>query len=171
MTWVTLALTAGVPMELVRRVTGHATADIVLKHYFRPGREEFRQALEAAMPGLALERHDTATGQGAGGSGRHDGGDVGGGPRPTAGATRADRVAWGRTCLCGPYSAALHMPRLLACRLGFHELATRLPRLAPATVRGPLRFWVRFATPEGPGLLGVGTQLMGHQAVPGILPP
>lgn len=49
-TWITMALTAGVPMELVRRVTGHSTVDVVLKHYFRPGREAFRTALESAMP-------------------------------------------------------------------------------------------------------------------------
>jgi hypothetical protein len=45
-----MALTAGVPMELVRRVTGHSTVEIVLKHYFRPKREEFRHALEASLP-------------------------------------------------------------------------------------------------------------------------
>ncbi len=49
-TFVTLALSAGVPMELVRRVTGHATVDVVLKHYFRPGREQFKAALLGAMP-------------------------------------------------------------------------------------------------------------------------
>jgi hypothetical protein len=49
-------------MELVRRVTGHSTVDVVLKHYFRPGREVFRTALETAMPkmitGGAGERPD-----------------------------------------------------------------------------------------------------------------
>jgi integrase len=49
-TWITMALSAGVPMELVRRVTGHSTVDVVLKHYFRPGREAFRAALEASLP-------------------------------------------------------------------------------------------------------------------------
>ncbi len=49
-TWITLALSAGVPMELVRRVTGHATVDVVLKHYFRPDREAFRAALAGALP-------------------------------------------------------------------------------------------------------------------------
>lgn len=49
-TWVTLALSAGVPLELVRRVTGHATVEIVLKHYFRPGKEQFKAALADAMP-------------------------------------------------------------------------------------------------------------------------
>jgi len=51
-TWVTLALTAGVPLELVQKVTGHKTMDIVLKHYFQPGQEAFRQALQSAMPKL-----------------------------------------------------------------------------------------------------------------------
>ena len=51
-TWVTLALTAGVPLELVQRVTGHKTVDVVLKHYFQPGREDFRNALQSAMPDL-----------------------------------------------------------------------------------------------------------------------
>jgi integrase len=49
-TWVTIALTAGVPMELVRRITGHKTVEIVLKHYFRPDREHFRAALAGALP-------------------------------------------------------------------------------------------------------------------------
>jgi hypothetical protein len=51
---VTLALTAGVPLELVQKVTGHKTTDIVLKHYFQPGREAFRSALNAAMPKLLM---------------------------------------------------------------------------------------------------------------------
>ena len=51
-TWVTLALTAGVPLELVQKVTGHKTTDIVLKHYFQPGQEAFRLALQSAMPKL-----------------------------------------------------------------------------------------------------------------------
>jgi integrase len=51
-TWVTLALTAGIPLELVQKVTGHKTAEIVLKHYFQPGREDFRQSLQSALPKL-----------------------------------------------------------------------------------------------------------------------
>jgi hypothetical protein len=51
-TWVTLAQTAGVPLELVQKVTGHKTTAIVLKHYFQPGQEAFRQALQSAMPKL-----------------------------------------------------------------------------------------------------------------------
>jgi integrase len=58
-TWITMALTAGVPMELVRRVTGHSTVNIVLKHYFRPGREDFREALESALPQTLTGRTQT----------------------------------------------------------------------------------------------------------------
>lgn len=55
--WVTFvprALTAGMPEELVRRVTGHTAVDVVRKHYFHPGREEFRREFEKAMPGLLM---------------------------------------------------------------------------------------------------------------------
>ena len=40
------------PLELVQKVTGHKTTDIVLKHYFHPGRKDFRRALQSAMPKL-----------------------------------------------------------------------------------------------------------------------
>jgi integrase len=60
-TWVTLALAAGVPVELVRRVTGHATVETVLKHYFRPDREQFRAALAGAMPGILTGVTDMQT--------------------------------------------------------------------------------------------------------------
>ncbi|MFT5499185.1 MAG: hypothetical protein ACI9TH_004600 [Kiritimatiellia bacterium] len=43
------------PMELVRRITGHTTVEVVLKHYFRPGRAEFKKAFEAAMPKILTE--------------------------------------------------------------------------------------------------------------------
>ena len=54
-TWVTLALTAGVPVDLVRKVTGHTTVETVLTHYFQPNREDFRRTIEKAMPRLFLE--------------------------------------------------------------------------------------------------------------------
>ncbi len=49
-TWVTLALTAGMPLEMVQRVTGHKTTDVVLKHYFKPGRDSFRAVLGGWLP-------------------------------------------------------------------------------------------------------------------------
>ncbi len=61
-TWVTLALTAGVPLELVQKVTGHKTTDVVLKHYFQPGREEFRRLIQTNMPAL-LTSGQNAPGQ------------------------------------------------------------------------------------------------------------
>ena len=53
-TWVTLALSAGVPLEIVQKVTGHRTASIVMKHYFQPGREDFRRTLAGKMPSLLV---------------------------------------------------------------------------------------------------------------------
>jgi hypothetical protein len=50
-----LALAAGVPLELVQRVTGHRTVEVVMKHYFRPGREDFRQAILKAMPKMLAD--------------------------------------------------------------------------------------------------------------------
>lgn len=60
-TWITLALSAGVPMELVRKVTGHRCAEIVLKYYFKPDRAEFSRVLNGAMPALLLEETNRQT--------------------------------------------------------------------------------------------------------------
>lgn len=49
-TWVTLALSSGVPMEVVKLVTGHKTVEVVLKHYFKPGREQLRALLSDKLP-------------------------------------------------------------------------------------------------------------------------
>jgi integrase len=49
-TWVTLALLKGVPIEVVRSVTGHAITETVIENYFNPKQEEVRQVLQAAMP-------------------------------------------------------------------------------------------------------------------------
>jgi hypothetical protein len=61
-TWVTVALTAGVPLEIVQKVTGHRTTAIVLKHYFQPGREEFRRTLAGRLPALLGDRTAPASG-------------------------------------------------------------------------------------------------------------
>lgn len=49
-TFCTLALANGVPMDILRKITGHRTADIVLKHYDRRGRDAMRKAIGDAMP-------------------------------------------------------------------------------------------------------------------------
>jgi hypothetical protein len=60
-TWITLALAAGIPIELVQRVTGHRTVEVVMKHYFRPGREDFRTAILKAMPRMLGESAQKST--------------------------------------------------------------------------------------------------------------
>jgi len=44
-----------VPLELVQRVTGHRTVEVVMKHNFRPGREDFRAAILKAMPKMLAD--------------------------------------------------------------------------------------------------------------------
>ena len=51
-TFVTLALSAGVPVELVQIVTGHRTVEVVLQHYFRPNDEQVRTALAEKLPAV-----------------------------------------------------------------------------------------------------------------------
>ena len=51
-TWITLALMQGMPLELVQTVTGHATAKIVMQHYFKPQREQLKTAMQNCLPGL-----------------------------------------------------------------------------------------------------------------------
>lgn len=51
-TWITLALMQGLPLELVQTVTGHATAEIVMQHYFKPHREQLKTAMQKCMPAL-----------------------------------------------------------------------------------------------------------------------
>jgi integrase len=45
-TFATRALAAGMTEEMVRRVTGHQSVDLVRDHYFRPDREDFRKEFE-----------------------------------------------------------------------------------------------------------------------------
>ena len=51
-TWVTLALTAGVPLEIVQKIIGDKTVDVVLTNYFQPHKETYRDTLMTAMPTL-----------------------------------------------------------------------------------------------------------------------
>ncbi len=51
-TFITQALNAGMPEELVRRVTGHSAVDIVRKHYFRPNQETFRKEFARVAEGF-----------------------------------------------------------------------------------------------------------------------
>lgn len=51
-TWVTLALIAGVKMSTIRKITGHRTANIVEKHYYQPGRDAITLELSTKLPSL-----------------------------------------------------------------------------------------------------------------------
>lgn len=60
-TWITLALMQGMPLELVQTVTGHATAKIVTQHYFKPQREQLKEAMQKSLPGMLTSKADPFT--------------------------------------------------------------------------------------------------------------
>lgn len=49
-TWITEALSRGVPIETVKLVSGHKTVEVVTTHYFHPDRDQVRNALQNALP-------------------------------------------------------------------------------------------------------------------------
>ena len=51
-TWATLALSAGIPVETVKLVTGHGTANTVLRFYYNPQREHLRAVLGEKLPAV-----------------------------------------------------------------------------------------------------------------------
>ena len=59
-TWVTLALSAGVPVELCRLVTGHQTVNVVMKHYFKPQAEHLKAVLGDKLPEVLTGRNAAA---------------------------------------------------------------------------------------------------------------
>jgi len=67
-TWVTLALAAGVPVELCKLVTGHQTVDVVLRHYFQPQAAHLRAVLGDKLPGVLTGNGETPRQIGAGGT-------------------------------------------------------------------------------------------------------
>lgn len=51
-TFATMALSAGVPVETVKLITGHATVATILRSYYNPQREHLRKALGDKMPSV-----------------------------------------------------------------------------------------------------------------------
>jgi hypothetical protein len=49
-TFVTLALTAGVPIETVKKITGHTMVETITKYYNNPQREHLREVLGDKLP-------------------------------------------------------------------------------------------------------------------------
>ena len=59
-TFTTQALAAGVPVEVVKLITGHTLTETVLKHYFNPNEQTVFAKLQRAMPQL-LTQHTGKT--------------------------------------------------------------------------------------------------------------
>jgi integrase len=59
-TWATLALSAGIPVETVKLITGHGTANTVLKYYYNPQREHLREVLGDKLPEVLTGRKAAA---------------------------------------------------------------------------------------------------------------
>lgn len=49
-TFTTQALAAGVPVEMVKLITGHTLTETVLRHYFNPDEEMVLEKMQRAMP-------------------------------------------------------------------------------------------------------------------------
>ena len=54
-TWVTLALMNGIPIEVVKHITGNQVTEVVLEHYFNPNLQAMRDLVKERMPGLFTE--------------------------------------------------------------------------------------------------------------------
>lgn len=49
-TFVSLALDAGVPVEMLRKIVGNVAVQTMLKHYYHPDKDAIREALENRLP-------------------------------------------------------------------------------------------------------------------------
>ncbi len=90
-TFCTLALENNVPMEILQKITGHKTGEIVLKHYDRRGREAMRKVIGDAMPQAIAGAAPAATLPPAGEVLEGEAVEIA--DAPAAGATRAQRIA------------------------------------------------------------------------------
>lgn len=59
-TFVSLALNAGVPIAMLRKIVGNTVVEIVLEIYYQPSRDAIKDALESRLPGFITGRvkHD-----------------------------------------------------------------------------------------------------------------
>lgn len=60
-TFTTQALAAGVPVEVVKLITGHSITETVLKHYFNPDEKTVFQSVEKAMPRMLIQGAELPT--------------------------------------------------------------------------------------------------------------
>ncbi|MDO9542081.1 MAG: tyrosine-type recombinase/integrase [Kiritimatiellia bacterium] len=62
-TWITAALSRGVPIETVKLISGHRTTEVVTEHYFHPDLAQVRKSLESAIPKLLTNGHPGEAGK------------------------------------------------------------------------------------------------------------
>ena len=53
--FITMALNAGVPIELLKKIVGNSTVEIVLKHYYHPDSEKLAEVMNEKMPRVLTE--------------------------------------------------------------------------------------------------------------------
>jgi hypothetical protein len=56
--FVTLALNAGIAMEIAGKVVGNTVVGLVREHYFRPGKESLKAEFNAKLPAFLSSRAD-----------------------------------------------------------------------------------------------------------------
>ena len=86
-----MALENNVPMEILQKITGHKTGEIVLKHYDRRGREAMRKVIGDAMPQAIAGAAPAAALPPAGEELEGEAGKIA--DAPAAGEARAQRIA------------------------------------------------------------------------------
>lgn len=61
-TFVSLALNAGVPVAMLRKIVGNTVVEVVLENYYQPSRDAIREALDTKLPAFFTGRvqHDVA---------------------------------------------------------------------------------------------------------------
>ena len=57
--FVTLALNAGISMEIVRKVVGNTVVEVVRKHYFRPSKDDIKAEFQAKFPEFLSPRAES----------------------------------------------------------------------------------------------------------------
>ncbi len=63
-TWATIAISCGIPAEIVRAVTGHAQVETVVQHYFRPRPQTLMATITGPMGRALLDEGDDPAGEG-----------------------------------------------------------------------------------------------------------
>lgn len=58
-TWVTFAIMNGIPIEVIKKITGNQIVDVVLTNYFQPELEDIRKLVRSKMPGVIIGGEST----------------------------------------------------------------------------------------------------------------